>query len=70
MGDQVKEVNSVLVQSENMLASLTRVAVTSDSKEAGAKELPLGEDLEHLGLGLARAHVLHLSPATLKNELG
>ena len=65
VGDKVEEVNSVLVQSKNMLASLARVTVASDGKEAGAKELPLGEDLQHLGLRLAGAHVLHLCPAAL-----
>ena len=65
MGDQVQEVDSVLIQGEDMFASLAGVAVPPHCEEARAKELPLGEDLEHLGLGLAGAHVLHLRPAAL-----
>ena len=29
-------------------------------EEAGTEELPLGQDLQHLGLGDARVHILHL----------
>ena len=65
MGDQVQEVDSVLVQGEDMLTALAGVAVPSHCEEARPEELPLGEDLEHLGLGLAGAHVLHLRPAAL-----
>ena len=65
MGDKVQEVDAVFVQRQDVLTALAGVTVPPDRKEARTKELPLGEDLEDLGLCLARAHVLDLGPGAL-----
>ena len=85
VGDQIKEVNPMLIQCKNVLTSFNGVGVTTNlkylswrpikswalwtySKEAWSKELPLGENLQHLCLSLAGAHILHLRPASLQWE--
>ena len=56
MGDEVQEVDSVLVESQDVLGPLHRVRVSSHGEETGTKELPLAQDLE--GEGLIKSSLL------------
>ena len=65
VGDQVQEVDAVHVEGQDVLAALQWIIVPPHRKEAWSEQLPLGQSLEHLSLGLAGGDVLHLGPAAL-----
>ena len=48
VGDEVEESDAVLVERQDVLGALLGLGLPTDREEAGAKERPRRQDLEHL----------------------
>ena len=48
VGDEVEESDAVLVERQDVFGALLGLGLATDCEEAGAKERPRRQDLEHL----------------------